>query len=109
MGANRLNWQIVLFELTGGLIPCPAVITVLLLCLQLKDFTLGATLVLCFSMGLALTLVTVGADAALSVRHAASRFAWFSGFACRAPYVSSLLIVAVGLYLGGQGWAVLVH
>ena len=103
------TWQIVLFGLTGGLIPCPASITVLLLCLQLKEFTLGATLVLCFSIGLALTLVTVGTAAALSVRHAASRFAWFSGLARRAPYASSLLIIAVGLYVGWQGWAGLVH
>lgn len=98
------TWQIVLFGLTGGLIPCPAAITVLLLCLQLKEVALGATLVLCFSIGLALTLVVVGAAAALSVQHATRRFAWFSTFARRAPYVSSLLIIAVGLYVGVEGW-----
>lgn len=98
------NWQIVLFGLTGGLIPCPAAITVLLLCIQLKQFSLGLVLVLCFSIGLAITLVTVGALAALSVRHATKRFSWFETVARRAPYVSSLLIIAVGLYVGVQGW-----
>ncbi len=98
------TWQIVLFGLTGGLIPCPAAITVLLLCLQLKEFTLGFVLVMCFSIGLAITLVTVGAIAALSVRHATSRWSWFSTVARRAPYVSSLLIIAVGLYVGIHGW-----
>jgi nickel/cobalt exporter len=98
------NWQIVLFGLTGGLIPCPAAITVLLLCIQLKQFSLGFVLVLCFSIGLAITLVTVGALAALSVRHATKRFSWFETVARRAPYVSSLLIIAVGLYVGVQGW-----
>ena len=98
------TWQIVLFGLTGGLIPCPAAITVLLLCLQLKEFTLGFVLVMCFSIGLAITLVTVGAVAALSVRHATSRWSWFSTVARRAPYVSSLLIIAVGLYVGIHGW-----
>ena len=34
---NVTTAQIVLFGLTGGLIPCPAAITVLLLCLQLKQ------------------------------------------------------------------------
>lgn len=106
---NVTTGQIILFGLTGGLIPCPAAVTVLLLCLQLKEFTLGATLVLCFSIGLAITLVTVGAAAALSVRHATKRFAWFSTFARRAPYFSSILIIAVGLYVGFQGWAELVH
>ncbi len=58
--------QIVMFGLTGGLIPCPASITVLLLCLQLKKIALGATLVLCFSIGLALTMVMSGVLAASS-------------------------------------------
>lgn len=101
---NVTTWQIVMFGLTGGLIPCPAAITVLLLCLQLKEFTLGFALVLCFSIGLAITLVTVGAAAALSVRHATKRWSWFSTVARRAPYVSGLLIVAVGLYVGYHGW-----
>ena len=61
--------QIITFGLTGGLIPCPAAITVLVICLQLKEFTLGAGLVLCFSIGLALTLVLSGAGAAIGVRH----------------------------------------
>jgi nickel/cobalt transporter (NicO) family protein len=46
----------------------------------------------------------VGALAALSVRHATKRISWFETVARRAPYVSSLLIIAVGLYVGVQGW-----
>lgn len=102
---NVTTWQIILFGLTGGLIPCPAAITVLLLCLQLKEFTLGFALVLCFSVGLALTLVAVGVAAALSVHHASERWTWFDAFARRAPYVSGLLILAVGIYVGAHGWA----
>ena len=102
---NVTTGQIVMFGLTGGLIPCPASITILLLCLQLKQFTLGAALVLCFSIGLALTLVMVGATAALSVRHATKHFAWFGTVAHRAPYLSSILIILVGLYVGYEGWA----
>lgn len=101
---NVTNWQIALFGLTGGLVPCPAAITVLLLCLQLKEFTLGAVLVLCFSIGLAITLVTVGAVAALSVRHVSNRAPWFATVARRAPYLSSVLMVAVGFYVAFNGW-----
>ena len=96
--------QIVLFGLTAGLVPCPAAITVLLLCLQLKKFALGATLVLGFSIGLALTMVASGAVAALGVRHFSRRFGTlFSSFARRAPYFSGTLILLVGLYLGYRG------
>jgi nickel/cobalt exporter len=101
--------QIVMFGLTGGLIPCPASITILLLCLQLKKFTLGATLVLCFRVGLAITMVSVGAAAALSVRHVSKRWSGFGKFADRAPYLSSALIIAVGLYTGYLGLNGLSH
>jgi nickel/cobalt transporter (NicO) family protein len=95
--------QIVLFGLTGGLIPCPAAITVLLLCLQLKQISLGIVLVLSFSIGLALTLVAVGIAAALSVRHAAVRWPGFDRLARRLPYASGALILLVGLYMGVHG------
>ncbi|MEX3018405.1 nickel/cobalt efflux protein RcnA [Kluyvera sp. STS39-E] len=102
-GREVTNWQILLFGLTGGLIPCPAAITVLLICIQLKALTLGATLVICFSIGLALTLVTVGVGAAVSVRQVAKRWSGFSRIARRAPYFSSALIGLVGLYMGIHG------
>ncbi len=104
-GRPATTGQIVLFGLTGGLIPCPAAITVLLLCLQLREVTLGVGLVLCFSIGLALTLVAVGAAAAIGVGHASRRWSGFDAFARRAPYASSLLIIAVGIYVGWHGWS----
>lgn len=103
--ANRdvTTGQIVVFGLTGGLIPCPASITVLLLCLQLKKISLGAALVLCFSIGLALTMVASGALAALSVKHVSRRWSGFGDFARKAPYFSSVLIALVGVYVGWHG------
>ncbi len=102
-GQSVTTPQIVLFGLTGGLIPCPASITVLLLCLQLKRIALGATLVLCFSIGLALTMVASGVLAALSVRHVSKRFKGFGQWANKAPYLSGALIVLVALYVGWSG------
>jgi nickel/cobalt exporter len=104
-GREVSNLQILLFGLTGGLIPCPAAITVLLLCLQVKQFSLGAVLVVCFSIGLALTLVTVGVGAALSVRHVTRRWKGFAEIARRAPYFSSALIAIVGVYMMFHGYS----
>ncbi|MED7065616.1 nickel/cobalt efflux protein RcnA [Escherichia coli O157] len=103
-GREVTNWQILLFGLTGGLIPCPAAITVLLICIQLKALTLGATLVVSFSIGLALTLVTVGVGAAISVQQVAKRWSGFNTLAKRARYFSSLLIGLVGVYMGVHGF-----
>ncbi|MDD2357703.1 MAG: nickel/cobalt efflux transporter [Thiovulaceae bacterium] len=97
------NSQILLFGLTGGLIPCPATITVLLLCLQLKKISLGVALVLGFSIGLALTLVLTGVVAALSVHYMSKRFTGFGDIVRKAPYFSSVLIFGIGAYLGYEG------
>jgi nickel/cobalt transporter (NicO) family protein len=97
--------QIILFGLTGGLIPCPASITVLLLCLQVGKIGLGALLVLCFSLGLAVTMVLVGVAAALSLRHVEARWKGFDAFAARAPYVSGSLVALVGVYTLYLGFA----
>lgn len=99
------NWQILMFGLTGGLIPCPAAITVLLLCLQLKQLTLGAVLVVCFSIGLAITMVSAGVLASLSVKHVQKRWSGFSAFARRAPYASGALMLLIAAYMGFSGVA----
>jgi len=66
--------------------------------------TLGAVLVLSFSVGLALTLVAVGVAAAVGTRHASNRWPWLGVMARHAPYLSGLLIIAVGIYVGLHGW-----
>ncbi|WP_343529160.1 nickel/cobalt efflux protein RcnA [Yokenella regensburgei] len=108
-GQEVTNGQILLFGLTGGLIPCPAAITVLLICIQLKALTLGATLVVSFSIGLALTLVAVGVSAAIGVRQVAKRWNGFNAIAKKAPYFSSALIACVGVYMGIHGYTGLMH
>jgi nickel/cobalt exporter len=93
------NARIALFGLTGGLVPCPASITVLMVCLQLKQVALGSVLVLCFGIGLALTLVASGVIAALGVRHASRYFGSVGGLSARAPYLSGALMLLVGSYM----------
>ncbi|NNM52871.1 MAG: nickel/cobalt efflux transporter RcnA [Pseudomonadales bacterium] len=103
--ANRevTTGQVIMFGLTGGLIPCPASITVLLLCLQLKKIALGMTLVLSFSVGLALTMMASGVLAALSIRHVSKRWNGFGEFTRKAPYFSGLIIIGIGAYVAYQG------
>lgn len=98
-GGRVTTGQIALFGLTGGLVPCPGAITVLMLCLQLKRLALGAGLVAGFSVGLALTMVASGVLAALSLRHIEARWSGFGEAVRRAPYVSGLVILGIGAYL----------
>jgi nickel/cobalt exporter len=104
VGRTVTTPQIMLFGITGGLMPCPAAFTVLLVCLQLKRATLGFAMVGAFSFGLALTMVTVGAVAAWSVQHAQKRFSGFGEVMRRAPYVSCVLLVVLAAYMAWHGW-----
>ena len=101
--------QIVMFGITGGLMPCPAAFTILLVCLQLKKVVLGFAIVGAFSFGLALTMVTVGAAAAWSVQHAQRRFSGFGEWMRKAPYVSCVLLTLLAGYVAWAGWHGLVY
>jgi nickel/cobalt transporter (NicO) family protein len=101
-GRTVTTGQIILFGITGGLMPCPAAVTVLLICLQLKQFTLGFALVAAFSFGLAVTMVTVGAVATWSVHHAERRFSGFGEIMRKAPYFSVIILLLLACYIGFQ-------
>ena len=103
-GGRATNVQTIGFGLVGGLIPCPAAITVLLLCLGIGQFWLGVGMVASFSLGLAATLVAVGMAAVLGLRYASKRFSGAGRFLASAPYASAALILLVGGYMAYSGW-----
>jgi len=91
------------FGFSGGLLPCPAAIAVLLVCLQLKAFTLGIGMVAAFSLGLALTLVGVGLAAAWGANAARARWAGLDRWGERLPYLSAAIVMAVGGFMTLRG------
>ena len=72
VGRRVTTGQIAMFGLTGGLIPCPASVTILIICLHLKQITFGAAMVASFSIGLAISMVSVGVIAPGVLRRSAS-------------------------------------
>lgn len=104
VGQKVTTGQIAMFGLTGGLVPCPASVTILMICLHLKRFTLGAVMVASFSLGLAISLVSVGVIAAWGARQVGKRFGngRFSDLARKMPYFSSGLMAFVAILMGIQ-------
>ena len=98
----RATGRIVVFGLSGGLIPCSAAIAVLVLCLQVNQIWLGVALVLCFSIGLAITPIAAGMNAAIGMHHFSHRWPGFGELAQRVPYLSGILMIRLGLYVGWQ-------
>lgn len=95
-GLRPTAGQIMAFGAAGGLIPCPASITVMLLALSIGQTPWGLVMVAGFSAGLALSLVGVGMLIVLSLGQIgqSARFAWISR---SAPLASAAVVVLSGL------------
>jgi nickel/cobalt transporter (NicO) family protein len=97
--SNVTTGQIAWFGFTGGLMPCPTAIAVLLICVQLKAFALGVAMVAAFSIGIALTLISVGLAVVWGSGKLAKAWPGFDRMAARLPYLSGALVLVVGLIM----------
>lgn len=88
--------QIVMFGAAGGMIPCPASLTVMLLALSIGEITAGLIAVAGFSLGLAVTLVGIGMIVVAGITHLPNRgpFHWLSA---RAPIMSAIVVILSGI------------
>ena len=103
--AVGIGW-IIWFGFTVGLMPCPAVLAVLLICLQLMACALGMAMVAAFSLGIAATMIALGVIAALSLK-AISRRASLGRWIEKLPHVSAPLIFTPGTVISDRGLATL--
>ena len=96
-------WEVLWFGFTGGLLPCPAAIAVLLVCLQIRAFGLGLAMVAAFGLGLAITLVGVGVVAAWGAARATRALPGYEVWAARLPLVSAGMVLALGVFVTLRG------
>jgi len=89
--------QIALFGAAGGMIPCPASITVMLLALSTGRAGMGIFTVLGFSLGLAIALVGIGLIVVSGLSQL-SHTGRFSALISKAPVVSASLVIVSGLF-----------
>lgn len=94
-GERPTIWQILAFGAAGGMIPCPASVTVMLLALSVGKFGLGVLTVSGFSLGLAITLVGIGLAvvAGLNKIRGSGHVAWISA---NAPILSAAVVILSG-------------
>ncbi|HEV2593374.1 MAG TPA: sulfite exporter TauE/SafE family protein [Gaiellaceae bacterium] len=81
---------------SGGLLPCPSALVVLLAAISLHRLAFGLVLIVAFSVGLALSITALGLAAVVAKQAFARRS--FEGVLIRAlPAVSALVIVVAGV------------
>jgi len=81
---------------SGGLLPCPSALVVLLAAISLHRVAFGLLLILAFSAGLALTITAIGCAAVLA-RGAFRRVSLEGPLVRLLPAASALVILAAGL------------
>jgi len=99
---GSITWKSLLtVGISGGALPCPSALVVLLSAISLHRIGFGLLLIVAFSLGLALVLTSIG----LLLVYAANltRKVDFSGtFLRRMPLVSSLIIAILGFAIAIQ-------
>ena len=83
---------------SGGLLPCPSALVVLLAAISLHRVAFGLVLIVAFSLGLALTITGIGLFAVFAKR-AFGRVGMDGGLIRLLPAVSALVIFAFGVVM----------
>jgi ABC-type nickel/cobalt efflux system permease component RcnA len=96
---ERLSWgKVISLGISGGIIPCPDALAVLLAAIAMGKLALGMGIILFFSMGLALALILVGMIIVFT-RKALSGRRRMAGLAALLPYGSALFIGVLGILM----------
>jgi nickel/cobalt exporter len=99
LSAGQVTWKS-LFTLgvSGGLIPCPDAIAILLVAVALNRIPFGMLLIVAFSIGLALVLIGIGIAMVHGVRLIA-RSDLLSRFSVYTPVISAVIVSGLGIGL----------
>ncbi|MFQ5892066.1 MAG: nickel/cobalt transporter [Candidatus Methanofastidiosia archaeon] len=83
---------------SGGIVPCPDALAILLVAVALNKIFLGLTLILAFSLGLASVLILIGTFMVTS-KTKLERFSTFKRIGEKLPLISALFVVLLGLVI----------
>ncbi|MDR2028775.1 MAG: sulfite exporter TauE/SafE family protein [Treponema sp.] len=99
MPENKLSWgRVISLGVSGGIVPCPDALAVLLVAIAVGKIALGMGIILLFSMGLASALIIVGMIIVATKRllTGQKRLSLVIAFF---PYISSLFITLLGVLM----------
>jgi nickel/cobalt transporter (NicO) family protein len=96
---ETITWRsLITLGISGGLVPCPDAIAILLVAIALNRILLGLALIVSFSIGLAVILIGIGLLMVGGSR-LFKRFDFLNRFAALMPVVSASIVLLLGVTL----------
>jgi nickel/cobalt exporter len=102
--SQPVTWKSLLsLGISGGMVPCPSALVVLLAAVAYHRVAFGLALVLSFSLGLALVLIAIGIAMVLAGNFMQDRFGVReSPWVKRLPVISAAIVILFGLGICGK-------
>ncbi len=101
---NQVTWKSLLsLGISGGLVPCPDAIAILLVAVAVNRIPFGMLLIVAFSTGLALVLIGIGIAMVQGFRFI-NRSEWVNRFSLYTPVISAAAVLVLGI---GLTWTAL--
>jgi Tol biopolymer transport system component/cytochrome c biogenesis protein CcdA len=96
---ETITWRsLITLGISGGLVPCPDAIAILLVAIAINRIFLGLALIISFSIGLAVVLIAIGLLMVSSSR-LFKRMDAFNKFSPFMPMISALIVLFLGFGL----------
>lgn len=94
-----INWRsLIALGISGGLVPCPDAIAILLVAITINRIAFGLSLIVSFSLGLAIVLISIGIIMVES-KQIFARLRWFNKASFVVPVISALVVLVLGAAL----------
>ncbi|HVP21167.1 MAG TPA: hypothetical protein VMS73_04835 [Anaerolineaceae bacterium] len=97
--SDQVTWRSLLaLGISGGLVPCPDAIAILLVAVAINRIPLGMLLIVAFSLGLAGVLIAIGIAMVQGFR-LLQRNDFFNRFSIYSPVASAVVVLGLGIGL----------
>jgi ABC-type nickel/cobalt efflux system permease component RcnA/Tol biopolymer transport system component len=94
-----IRWRsLIPLAISGGLVPCPDAIAILLIAATINRIGFGLSLIVAFSLGLAVVLVAIGI-LIVQGKRLFERLQWFNKAAYIMPIISAMIVLGAGIVL----------
>ena len=96
---SGISWKsLIALGISGGLVPCPDAIAILLIAITINRIAFGLGLIISFSLGLAIVLILIGIVMVQS-KQIFARLQWFSRVSFIVPVISAFVVLGLGAAL----------